>query len=86
MSSAMILLPMHIPMRFYMRAPINVEEPGVLTVRDDTVVKIAAIAALVILETINLFTVRWDGQLLFALGAIIGGIAGYHVKRWRRWR
>jgi len=49
--------------------------------KDETIVKLAAIIALVTLEIVNLLTVKWDGHLLFAIGSIIGGIAGYEIGR-----
>jgi len=56
--------------------------------RDETLVKIVAILAITAIEICNLFTVRWDGHLLFAIGTLIGGIAGYEFGRrlQRRWR
>jgi len=44
-------------------------------------VKIVAIAALVVLEIANLFTARYDGNILLSIGAIIGGIAGYEFRK-----
>jgi len=53
--------------------------------RDETIVKITAIIAITILEVVNLFTVKWDSHLLFAIGSLIGGIAGYELgKRVRK--
>lgn len=53
--------------------------------RDETLVKIVAIVSIATIEIVNLFTVRWDGHLLFAIGSLIGGIAGYEIgRRWRR--
>ena len=49
--------------------------------RDSTIVKIAAIIGLVAIEVVNLMTAKYDGGLLFALGGIIGGIAGYEIGR-----
>ncbi|MEM1562948.1 MAG: hypothetical protein QW734_07905 [Candidatus Bathyarchaeia archaeon] len=49
--------------------------------RDSAIVKCVAIGGLVILECVNLFTARIDGALLFSIGAIIGGIAGYEIKK-----
>ena len=48
---------------------------------DSTIVKLAAIGGLVILEIVNLFTAKLDGNLLLTIGAIIGGIAGYEFKK-----
>ena len=48
---------------------------------DKTIVKIAAISGLVILEIVNLFTAKIDGNVLLTIGAIIGGIAGYEFKK-----
>jgi len=49
--------------------------------RSSAIVKIVAIAGLVIIEVANLLTLKYDGALLFAIGAIIGGIAGYEFKK-----
>ena len=49
--------------------------------RDSTIVKIVAIGGLVVIEVINLLTAKYDGGLLFAIGSIIGGIAGYEVGK-----
>jgi len=46
---------------------------------DSTIVKIVAITGLVILEIVNLFTAKLDGNILLTIGAIIGGIAGYQI-------
>ena len=48
---------------------------------DKTIVKIVAISGLVILEIVNLFTAKIDGNVLLTIGAIIGGIAGYEFKK-----
>jgi hypothetical protein len=49
--------------------------------RDDVVVKVTAIFSLVILEVVNLLTLKIDGNVLLTIGAIIGGIAGYEIRR-----
>jgi len=49
--------------------------------KDSAIVKVVAIAGLTILEVANLCTARIDGALLFSIGAIIGGIAGYEIKK-----
>jgi len=49
--------------------------------KESTIVKLAAIAAIVILEVVNLLTLKADGNLLLTLGAIVGGIAGYEFGR-----
>ncbi|MEM4847115.1 MAG: hypothetical protein QW794_05095 [Thermosphaera sp.] len=49
--------------------------------RDETLVKLVAIVALVILEVVNMFTLGYDGNVLLTIGAIIGGIAGYEIGR-----
>ena len=51
--------------------------------RDSTIVKIVAIVGLVVIEIVNLLTMGYDGGLLFAIGSIIGGIAGYEVGKSR---
>ena len=58
--------------------------------REDTLVKVVAIVALVVLEVVNLLTAKYDGNVLLTIGAIIGGIAGYEIgkqvgARSRRW-
>jgi hypothetical protein len=47
--------------------------------RDDVIVKITAIFSLVILEMVNLLTLKIDGNVLLTIGAIIGGVAGYEI-------
>jgi len=54
--------------------------------RDETIIKITAILCLTVIEIVNLFTTKWDGHLLFAIGSIIGGIAGYELAKWKRER
>jgi hypothetical protein len=49
--------------------------------RDETIVKIVAIVALVILEVVNLFTMKFDGSVLLTIGSIIGGLAGYEIGK-----
>jgi len=49
--------------------------------RDSTIVKIIAIVGLVVIEVVNLLTTGYDGGLLFAIGSIIGGIAGYEMGK-----
>jgi len=34
----------------------------------------------VLLEIINLLTLKLDGNVLLTIGAIIGGIAGYEIR------
>jgi len=46
-------------------------------------VKVVAIIAIVALEIANLFTARYDGNILLTLGAIIGGIAGYELRKYK---
>jgi hypothetical protein len=52
--------------------------------RDETIVKIVAIAALTIIEVVNLLTYKVDGNVLLTIGAIIGGIAGYELRALRK--
>jgi len=49
--------------------------------RDETVIKITAIISITILEIVNLLTMKIDGNVLLSIGAIIGGIAGYEIRR-----
>jgi hypothetical protein len=51
--------------------------------RDETVIKIVAIAAITMFEVVNLLTARIDGNVLLTLGAVIGGIAGYELGKKR---
>jgi len=46
----------------------------------DVIVKVTAIISLVILEIVNLLTLKIDGNILLSIGAIIGGIAGYEIR------
>jgi len=48
--------------------------------KESTIVKLAAIGGLVVLEIANLATSKIDGNILLSIGAIIGGIAGYEIK------
>jgi hypothetical protein len=48
---------------------------------DTTIIKITAIISLVILETVNMFTMKIDGNLLLTIGALIGGLAGYEYAK-----
>jgi hypothetical protein len=50
---------------------------------DETVISIAAIAGLVVLEAINLLTSRIDGAILVTISSIIAGMAGYEFKGWQ---
>jgi membrane protein YqaA with SNARE-associated domain len=47
--------------------------------QDSTIVKIVAIVSLVLLEIVNMFTLKLDGNLMLTIGGIIGGIAGYQI-------
>ena len=49
--------------------------------KDETLTKITAIIGLIILEGLNLATLKIDGGILLAIGSIIGGLAGYEVGR-----
>lgn len=48
---------------------------------DSTIVKIVAIIALMVLETVNLVTVHIDGSILVAVTSAIAGIAGYEFGK-----
>lgn len=48
--------------------------------KDSTLIKLAAIIGLVVLEIANLLTAKIDGNVLLTIGAIIGGIAGYQIS------
>jgi hypothetical protein len=52
--------------------------------KDTTLIKIVAIVSLTILEIVNMFTMKIDGNILLTIGAIIGGIAGYEIGIKRR--
>jgi hypothetical protein len=52
--------------------------------RDDTIVKVSAIAGLTILGVSYFYFVRQDGTVLLTLSSIIGGIAGYVIGKQRR--
>lgn len=49
--------------------------------KESTVIKVTAIIGLVVLEAVNLFTMRVDSNVLMGIAAIIGGIAGYEFGR-----
>ncbi len=49
--------------------------------REETLTKITAIIGLIVLEAMNLLTLKIDGGILLAIGSIIGGLAGYEVGR-----
>jgi len=49
--------------------------------KDQTLVKIVAIGALVLLEIINLMTAQYDGAVIGSISAVIGGIAGYEIGK-----
>ena len=51
--------------------------------RDETIVKIVAICALVALEIVNLLTTKYDGAVIGSISAVIGGIAGYEIGKRR---
>ena len=52
--------------------------------KDSTLLKIIAIVALVTLEIANFLTMKIDGNILLAIGAIIGGLAGYEYGKKRK--
>jgi small-conductance mechanosensitive channel len=47
--------------------------------RESTIIKIVAILVLFLLEAFAIFR-GMDGKLLLTIGAIIGGIVGFHLK------
>jgi len=49
--------------------------------KDETLTKLTAIVGLIVLEAINLLTLKVDGGILLAIGSIIGGLAGYEVGK-----
>lgn len=49
--------------------------------RDTTLIKLVAIIALTTLEVVNMLTSNVDGSILTAIAAIIGGIAGYEMRK-----
>ena len=44
-------------------------------------VKVVAIVALALLESVNLITTKVDGAILVIVASIIAGLAGYEVGR-----
>ena len=48
---------------------------------DSTIIKITAIAGLVVLEIVNMLTMKLDGNILLTIGMLIGGLAGYEIGR-----
>ena len=48
---------------------------------DTTLIKLTAIISLVILEVVNMLTMKIDGNILLSIGAIIGGLAGYEYRK-----
>jgi len=48
---------------------------------DTTIIKITAIISLLILEIINMLTMKIDGNILLTIGALIGGLAGYEYRK-----
>ena len=51
--------------------------------KENTLVKVASITGLVVLETVNLLTAKYDGVILMTIAAIIGGIGGYEIGKYR---
>ena len=51
--------------------------------RNNALVKVASITGLVVLETVNLLTAKYDGVILMTIAAIIGGIGGYEIGKYR---
>jgi hypothetical protein len=47
--------------------------------KESTIIKIIGILSLFLLEMFALLK-GMDGKLLLSIGAIIGGIVGYHIK------
>jgi hypothetical protein len=54
--------------------------------KDTTLIKVVAIVSLTILEIVNMFTMKIDGNIMLAIGSIIGGIAGYEIGAGRKRR
>lgn len=52
--------------------------------KDETLVKLVAIVALTVLQVVNLLTAKLDGNIMLAIGTIIGGIAGYEIAKHRK--
>ena len=48
---------------------------------DSTIIKITAIAGLVVLEIANMLTMKLDGNILLTIGILIGGLAGYEIGK-----
>jgi positive regulator of sigma E activity len=48
---------------------------------DTTIIKLTAIISLLVLEIVNMFTMKIDGNMLLSIGAIIGGLAGYEYRK-----
>lgn len=51
--------------------------------KEQTLIKLFAIGALVFLEIVNLMTAQYDGAVIGSISAVIGGIAGYEVGKRR---
>ena len=49
--------------------------------KDSTIVKLTAIAGLVVLEIANMLTMKLDGNILLTIGILIGGLAGYEIGK-----
>ena len=49
--------------------------------KDETIIKIVAICALIVLEVVNLLTTKYDGAVIGSISAVIGGIAGYEIGK-----
>jgi len=48
--------------------------------KDNTLIRCAAILSITILEVVNLLTVQYDGALLLLVGLLIGTLAGMTIN------
>lgn len=52
-----------------------------MKMEEKTVIKLAAIISLTVLEIANLLTAKLDGNILLTIGALIGALAGYSIGK-----